>query len=685
VPSPDRPDAGRRDAADLLDRFVDTFARAVAGEMEAMRQRMGPYEIPVDSGLRLDDSDDETHLYTFRLLQPNDKLVQGGECNLVTERGDDLVTVVSIDADVVTLALPRRIEVTGHAALVVYPWFLYERLQQALQALRDDPGFHTDTALALFGRAAAATRSVASAQETAAELNDSQQRAVDLCRRVSPAFVWGPPGTGKTTTLGHILLALLDGGQRILLTSTTNAAVDQALGKLADLPGGRQAIDNGLVVRLGQTAADTRGAGLRQVVDRRHADTTERLAALQRRRDHALAQVEAGRRLHADLAADTSAQQLGLFAATAAPAVDQTRWLEVFGRTLSARLAHAPQPEQLAALERRTGRLERVARLCAESRQQLREGLRGQEAVAVAEARLVLATMTNVYMSSLMEDQRFDTIVVEEAGMAILPTLFYCTSLGRAQAVMVGDPRQLPPIVQSSQPFVQRAMGRSIFEVTVPDPHDSDLVVMLDTQYRMHPRIGDLVGGLFYDGRLRHGDVETSTDAIAARAPAPGEALVLVDSGGRARCQTPAGSYSRFNTVHAEIAVDLARQASEDGGGSIAIITPYAEQARQINRLLGKAHLDGQVECRTVHRFQGGERDVVIFDTVDAEPMLPGRLLSDKAPGASAPNLINVSLSRARGKLLLLADAAYFQRHDPGGIVQLVLEQARRSGCVLQP
>ena len=133
----------------------------------------------------------------------------------------------------------------------------------------------------------------------------------------------------------------------------------------------------------------------------------------------------------------------------------------------------------------------------------------------------------------------------------------------------------------------------------------------------------------------------------------------------------------------AQIALDLARNAVEGGAESVAIITPYAEQARRIGRLISKHRdLNDRVECRTVHRFQGGERDVVIFDTVDAEPLPPGRLLSGKAPNSSATNLINVSLSRARGKLIILADVAYLRRHDPSGILSNVLAAAGRDGAL---
>jgi hypothetical protein len=84
----------------LLQRFIDSFCRAVTGEMESMRERMGPHEIPATDGEQLDDAPGRDRVaYRFRLHQSSDKLVQGGECNLVTDRSDVLVTVVSIDGD----------------------------------------------------------------------------------------------------------------------------------------------------------------------------------------------------------------------------------------------------------------------------------------------------------------------------------------------------------------------------------------------------------------------------------------------------------------------------------------------------------------------------------------------------------------------------------------------------------
>jgi superfamily I DNA and/or RNA helicase len=298
----------------------------------------------------------------------------------------------------------------------------------------------------------------------------------------------------------------------------------------------------------------------------------------------------------------------------------------------------------------------------------------------IGHARVVMCTLTNAYLSPLMKSQRFDVLVAEEAGMATLPALFYAACLCRDKAIMVGDPRQLPPIVHSREALVQRAIGRSVFEVTIPDPTRSEVVAMLEVQYRMHAVIGGLVGRLFYDGRLVHGADVARTDAIAARAPHRGQPLIVLDTASRTTCQRAANGSSRVNAASAEITVDLAVDAVTGGAASVAVITPYAAQAREIRRGLAARRIAGAVECRTIHRFQGRECDVVIIDLVDAAPMRPGLLLSGGGPQSDACNLLNVSISRARGKLILVADVGYFEDHAPGGIVTTILRDASREG-----
>jgi hypothetical protein len=67
---------------------------------------------------------------------------------------------------------------------------------------------------------------------------------------------------------------------------------------------------------------------------------------------------------------------------------------------------------------------------------------------------------------------------------------------------------------------------------------------------------------------------------------------------------------------------------------------------------------------------------VVILDTVDADPMKPGVLLSEQGPRSSAQNLINVAISRARGKLIVVADVGYFEQRAPASVVAKMITRA---------
>jgi superfamily I DNA and/or RNA helicase len=333
--------------------------------------------------------------------------------------------------------------------------------------------------------------------------------------------------------------------------------------------------------------------------------------------------------------------------------------------------------EQLRQVRNRSARLSHVRARCDTGIAEREKALLNKEREVVAGAGLVLSTLTNAYFSPLMQAQRFDAVIVEEASMAVLPALFYAACLGERKTVIVGDPCQLPSIVQSDEEYVRRVMGRNIFEVAVADPLSSPLVAMLDVQYRMHPVIGGLVSDLFYFGRLRHGGDMATREGIAALDPHAGAPLVVVDTVARTTCQQGTSGQSRFNIKTAELSVDLAVRAAGSGAESVAIITPYVDQARAIRALLKNyGEASARIECSTVHRFQGQERDVVILDTVDAEPMKPGVLLSERGPRSSAQNLINVAVSRARGKLMIVADVGYFEQRAPASVVTKMIARA---------
>jgi hypothetical protein len=658
VPDPDHLRDSRRLMSELLARFVSAFKRGIEGEVAAMQASSGAFEITLSRGEDLGGL-----RYSFDVGAP-DKLAPGTACTLRTPRGEQRATIQRVDDARITIAATLPIDAgASPLVLVLAPWFLYDRLVQALDTIHVER-HAVSTALTLFGKQPHA-RTPTPLRCDHGALDASQRAAVQLCSDSDLAFIWGPPGTGKTVTLTNVIEELLAQGKRVLLASTTNAAIDQVLAKLATRAWFAPAVEAGTAIRLGRSAADTFGAELGDIVERLRGAHRASRDRLRTRIGDVEQQARYARALVEELATETAAQ-LSMFAG--GPARLRAGPLaRVFDPKLAELIASLGPRDQVRVLELRIARLERVRVLARAHVAAHAAADRDLEARLVADAQLVMCTLTNAYLSPLMADQRFDVLIAEEAGMATLPTLFYAACLCRQRVIIVGDPRQLPPIVQSNDDGVRRAIGRNIFDVTVPDPGRSEVVAMLGVQYRMHPTIGTLVGALFYGGRLAHGADLAATATITARAPFPGLPIVVVDTKQRTTCERSAKGTSRINPASAEITAELALEAVRGGATSIAVVTPYAAHATEIRRLLAARRIADAVECSTIHRFQGRECDVVILDLVDAAPMRQSALLAD------APNLLNVSISRARGKLVIVADVGYFEATAPGGIVAAML------------
>jgi len=213
---------------------------------------------------------------------------------------------------------------------------------------------------------------------------------------------------------------------------------------------------------------------------------------------------------------------------------------------------------------------------------------------------------------------------------------------------------------------------------------DDGRIARLLSQRRCHARIWELSARLYPKvvssldaGRL---------DSIAEVPPLPGEAAVILDlSSGRAAdraiaenesAPTVAVDYESAcrkvgrtweNPPTAMLALDVAREIrASNQEYSIAIICPYRGQVRLLRRWLhdesrADIRLRG-IEVGTVHSFQGGEADVVIFDIVDGPPRPNlGVLLRDEA----GMRLTNVAITRARGKLILIAHKNWMRGVDP--------------------
>lgn len=252
---------------ELLARFVAAFKRGIEGELAAVRASAQLAEVPLERG-------EELGALRYSFARPTaERLTPGTICALTAALGEQRVVIERVTDARITLVASQPIDVGAPCALLVAPWFLYERLLQALAGITAAP-----LALTLFGKQPP-RRSATPLLRDHAALNASQRAAVQLCADSELAFVWGPPGTGKTATLVHIVDELRAHDHRILIVSTTNAAIDQLLAKLATRPW----FAPGAFVRLGRSEADTFGAELDDIVDQRQAGRRAQLGRLRAR------------------------------------------------------------------------------------------------------------------------------------------------------------------------------------------------------------------------------------------------------------------------------------------------------------------------------------------------------------------------------------------------------------------
>ena len=236
--------------------------------------------------------------------------------------------------------------------------------------------------------------------------------------------------------------------------------------------------------------------------------------------------------------------------------------------------------------------------------------------------------------------------IADEASQIMLPAALMIASIAQC-ATFAGDPQQLAPIVQSDDPSTQSVLGRTAFDVFKDAPS-----VFLNEQSRMCQGVCDIVSHTFYRGELIVCR-KAAQDPEWKRARSPwyldGREIprVLIDD--RAGDATWSKKYNgKIRFASAEIIAALVHEllGSYVEADDILILTPFRAQRALIRSMLGR---QGQKEVRvsTVHRAQGSERKIVIFDPVDAgSPFLNSE---------TGQRLIERCCVRAQAHLIILA------------------------------
>jgi len=226
---------------------------ALGLEITAIHAAGGGTQIELHGGERVGQSEGS---WIYRFVVVEDLNLRDDTPVRVTANHADVPGVlISYRDGVLIVALEQDVGPTiADAHLVTNNAFIVERLKTKLELVRDDD--------AQFNRTASErVLGIANPQTGDAEphilvtqdgdINTDQLRAVCRSLGSDTTFIWGPPGTGKTTTLARVVEAHYRAGRSVLLVSNTNIAVDTALECVAERLNGDPDFYQGLVIRQG--------------------------------------------------------------------------------------------------------------------------------------------------------------------------------------------------------------------------------------------------------------------------------------------------------------------------------------------------------------------------------------------------------------------------------------------------
>lgn len=539
---------------------------------------------------------------------------------VITKAKDDSV-FLALDVE----DLPDWIDEGKLGLDLYYDERTFNEMDKALRAMKEARGNRTaELRDVLFGKQEP-YRATGDAHISLPSLNDSQNQALQLVDRAHDlAILHGPPGTGKTHTLIRTVVHTLKSESQVLVCAASNLAVDLLVEKLAG--------EGVNVVRLGHPAR------ISEIVLQQSLDV--RVAIHPSHKDIKNLRREA----------------------------DSTRRQALkFKRTFK-----KEQREERKSLLREARDLQREAK-------RLEKFILSD---VLDRAQVVACTLAGA-AGSLLEGRTFKTVFLDEAAQAMLPATLI-PILKSERVVFAGDHCQLPPTVKS-RAAAQKGLSESLFELAIRN-HPS-AAVMLNTQYRMHAQIMGFSSQQFYGGDLVAApEVAGWTLAPESAEPLIAQPFHFVDTAGCGydEVHNPE-TLSTSNPGEADLALRHLSQLLSllpkpdpealNASPSIGVISPYKDQVKLLRREANETKALWpwlkRISIDTVDGFQGQERDVIYISMVRSNPEGVIGFLGDT-------RRMNVALTRARKKLVVIGDSATMGNH---GFYQAFLDHVDAVGA----
>lgn len=254
---------------------------------------------------------------------------------------------------------------------------------------------------------------------------------------------------------------------------------------------------------------------------------------------------------------------------------------------------------------------------------------------------------------------KFSAVLLDEATQAVEPESLIPLVHGPRQVVLVGDHRQLGPVVLSKK-AVKAGYAQSLFERLI---QLGLRPVRLQVQYRMHPALSEFPSNMFYDGALQNG--VTVADRLRRNMafpwPNPECPMFFLATIGTEELSASGTSFlNRPEAAHVEKIVSRLIK-SGISPNQIGVITPYEGQRAFVVHYMQNSgshppEVYSAVEVASVDAFQGREKDYIILSCVRSNDAQSIGFLSDA-------RRLNVALTRAKYGLIILGNPRVLSRN----------------------
>lgn len=276
-----------------------------------------------------------------------------------------------------------------------------------------------------------------------------------------------------------------------------------------------------------------------------------------------------------------------------------------------------------------------------------------------SEARVVACTLVGA-ANRVLERKRFSSLFIDEAAQAI-EAACWIAIIRADRVILAGDHCQLPPTIKC-QEALRGGLGVTLLEkVVLSKP---SVIALLKIQYRMHEDIMRFSSRWFY-----HDELQAAPEVRYRGILDFDTAVTWIDTTDFEFSEKCVGEgIGRLNTGEAELLMQqlkiymerIGRDRILDENIDFGIISPYRAQVQYLRRLLKKdtffRPFRRLITVHTVDGFQGQERDVIFISLVRANENGQIGFLRDL-------RRMNVAITRARMKLLILGEVATLTRH----------------------